>query len=149
MAAHKVEIEKRIQELENRVAEDDAREATHKAAAARRYDVREACRKSSEIRVVTDDVLGEIRFGVLSFKEFADLKLNDIEDPNERVCKVIHAMLAKADPLLTFEEVESLPFDDFTILNRVLGESLPGFLRLAKQVLNSGSAQTKTRKPSA
>ena len=47
---------------------------------AKRYNPREACRRSSEIRTVTDETLGEVRFGVLSISEFTDLKLNEIKD---------------------------------------------------------------------
>ncbi len=142
------ENEKRAKEFEDKLAEHEAQEAAEKAEVERCYNPREACRKSSEIRVVHDEVLGDVHFGVLSYKEFTDLKLSEIEDPNARVCKVIHAMLAKADPQLTLEQVQAVPFDDFTILNRILGESLPGFLQLAKQVLKSGSRPTQTLRSS-
>ncbi len=142
------ENEKRAKEFEEKLAEHEAQEAAEKAEAAKRYNPREACRKSSEIRVVHNEVLGDVHFGVLSYKEFTSLRLSEIEDPNARVCRVIHAMLAKADPELILDEVQALPFDDFTILNRILGESLPGFLQIAKQALKTGSQRTQTLRPS-
>ncbi len=139
------ENRKRAEEFERKLAEHEAAEAQ----VARRYNPREACRRSSEILVVKDQTLGEVHFGVLSISEFADLKLNEIKDENARIHKVIHAMLKKADPELTLAEVEAIPFDEVTILNGILGEALPGFLRLAQQALKTGSQLTRTRKPSA
>ena len=138
------ENQKRSDEFERKIAEHEAEEAQ----IAKRYNPREACRRSSEILVVTDETLGEVRFGVLSISEFADLKLSEIKDENARIRRVVHAMLKKADPELTLEEVEAIPFDEFTILNGILGEALPGFLRLAQQASKTGSQQTQTRKQS-
>ena len=137
--------QKRAQEFEAKIEEHEAAEAR----IARRYNPREACRRSTEILVVTDETLGEVRFGVLSISEFADLKLSEVKDENARIRRVVHAMLQKADPKLTLAEVEAIPFDEFTILNSILGEALPGFLRLAQQASKIGSLQTQTRKPSA
>ncbi len=138
------ENRRRSEEFERKLAEHEAAEAQ----VARRYNPREACRRSSEILVVKDQTLGEVHFGVLSISEFTDLKLSEIKDENARIRKVVHAMLRKADPKLTISEVEAIPFDEFTILNGILGEALPGFLRLAQQALKTGSPQTRTRKPS-
>ena len=142
------ENRKRAAELERKLAEHDEAESMEKAEVARRYNPREACRRSSEILAVTDETLGIVRFGVLSISEFTDLKLCETKDENKRIRKVVHAMLKKADPELTLEDVEAIPFDEFTILNSILGEALPGFLRLAKQASASGSPPTGTRKPS-
>ena len=138
------ENKKRAEEFERKIAEHEA-EATQ---IARRYNPREACRRSTEILVVNDETLGEVSFGVLSISEFADLKLSEIKDENARIRRVVHAMLKKADPELTLEEVEAIPFDEFTILNGILGEALPGFLRLAQQASKTGSQQTQTHKQS-
>ena len=142
------ENQKRSEEFERKIAEHEKAEASEKEQIAKRYDPREACRRSSEIRTVTDETLGEVRFGVLSISEFTDLKLNEIKDENARIRKVVHAMLRKADPELKLDDVEAIPFDEFTILNGILGEALPGFLRLAKQALKTGSQPTQTPKPS-
>ena len=138
------ENQKRAEEFERKIAEHEAADAQ----VARRYNPREACRRSTEILVVNDETLGEVRFGVLSISEFADLKLSEIKDENARIRKVVHAMLRKADPELTLEEVEAIPFDEFTILNGILGEALPGFLRLAQQASKTGSQLTQTHRPS-
>ena len=142
------ENRKRAAELERKLAEHDEAESVEKAEVARRFNPREACRRSSEILEVTDETLGIVRFGVLSISEFTDLKLNEIKDENARIRKVVHAMLKKADPELKLDDVEAIPFDEFTILNGILGEALPGFLRLAKQALKTGSQPTQTPKPS-
>ncbi len=143
------ENDERAKEFEEKIAEHDAEEAAEKAEVAKRYNPREACRKSSEIRVVHDDILGDVHFGVLSIKEINDLRLGEIKDENARLRKIVHAMLHKADPDVTLEDVEGIPFDEFTVLNGILGEALPGFLRLAKQALRTGSPQTRTLRSSA
>jgi len=142
------ENRKRAADMERKLAEHDEAESVEKAEVARRFNPREACRRSSEILEVTDETLGIVRFGVLSISEFTDLKLNEIKDENARIRKVVHAMLKKADPELKLDDVEAIPFDEFTILNGILGEALPGFLRLAKQALKTGSQPTQTPKPS-
>ena len=135
---------KRAEEFERKIAEHEA----ETARIAKRYNPREACRRSTEILVVNDETLGEVRFGVLSISEFTDLRLSEVKDENARIRRVVHAMLRKADPELTIEEVEAIPFDEFTILNGILGEALPGFLRLAQQASKTGSQQTQTLKQS-
>jgi hypothetical protein len=138
------ENQKRTEEFERKIAEHEAETSRF----ARRYNPREACRRSSEILVVNDETLGEVRFGVLSIAEFADLKLSEIKDENARIRRVVYAMLKKADPELKLQDVEAIPFDEFTILNGILGEALPGFLRLAQQASKTGSRQTQTHKQS-
>ena len=130
MAVNSPENRKRIEDMERKLEEHDKSEAAKTSMATRRYNPREACRRSSEILVVNDETLGEVRFGVLSITEFADLRLSEVKDENARIRKVVHAMLKKANPELTLQEVEAIPFDEFTILNGILGEALPGFLRL-------------------
>jgi len=147
-AINSSENQKRAEEFEQKLNEHDEAEATEKTLIAKRYNPREACRRSSEIRTVHDETLGVVRFGVLSISEFTDLKLSETKDENARIRKVVHAMLRKADSELTLEDVEAIPFDEFTILNGILGEALPGFLRLAKQALKTGSQQAPTRKSS-
>ncbi len=133
-----VENKKRTELFEKKIAEHEKAEETKQAKTAKCYNPREACRRSSEILVVNDETLGKVRFGVLSIREFADLKLNDVTDENARIRRVVHAMLKKADPELTVEDVDEIPFDEFTILNSILGEALPGFLRLAQQTSKTG-----------
>ena len=148
MAVNSPENRKRVADMERKLEEHDKTEAAKTSMAARRYNPHEACRRSTESLVVNDETLGEVHFGVLSISEFADLRLSEVKDENARIRKVIHAMLKKADPDLTLQDVEAIPFDEFTILNGILGEALPGFLRLAKQTSASGSAQTQTHKQS-
>jgi len=142
------ENQKRAEVFERKIAEHDAAQAVEKAYLAKKYNPREACKRSTEIRTVHDETLGEVRFGVLSISEFTDLKLSEIKDENARIRKVVYAMLRKADPELKLEDVEAIPFDEFTLLNGILGEALPGFLRLAKQALQTGSQSTQTPRSS-
>ncbi len=138
--------EERARDFESKLEEEEQKAQAVKAEIARRYDPREACKRSSEIRVVNHELLGEVRFGVLSILEFTNLKLADIKDDNARARRIIHAMLQKATPDLTLEQVDAIPFDEFTLLNGILGESLPGFLHLAKQASRTGSPTTQMLK---
>ena len=126
-AMNSPENQKRAEDFERKIAEHDAAQAVEKAYIAKKYNPREACKRSSEIRTVHDETLGEVRFGVLSISEFTDLKLSEIKDENARIRKVVHAMLRKADPELKLEDVEAIPFDEFTILNGILGEAFRVF----------------------
>ena len=79
------ENRKRAADMERKLAEHDEAESVEKAEVARRYNPREACRRSSEILAVTDETLGIVRFGVLSISEFTDLKLCETKDENKRI----------------------------------------------------------------
>ena len=72
------ENKRRAEEFERKIAEHEKEQAQ----TAKRYNPREACRRSSEIRTATDETLGIVHFGVLSISEFTDLKLNEIKDEN-------------------------------------------------------------------
>ena len=108
MAVNSPENRKRVADMERKLEEHDKTEAAKTSMAARRYNPREACRRSTESLVVNDETLGEVHFGVLSISEFADLRLSEVKDENARIRKVIHAMLKKADPDLTLQDVEAI-----------------------------------------
>ena len=108
----------------------------------KQYSISDAVRRANEIVSVYDETLGEFRFGILSVKEFNALDLSKCKTKQEMLDLVVHAMLQKANPEVTLADLAALPQDDYTIIVSTLSRYLPGFLRMGKQVLKTGSALT-------
>lgn len=135
--------EEKIEEYRKALEADDREQAEHKAEVAKKYDLKEAGRRASDMRVLEDPLLGTVNYKVLSIREFTGLGLGAVEDATQRVRMVVAAMLKKADPSICLEDVEALPVDEFTVLCNRLGEALPGFLSLLTPPLRSGSAASR------
>ena len=58
-------------------------------------------------QAVDDEVLGAVRFRYLTVWETMDLSSK--HEGQERVLRMVHAMLAKVDPSLSYEQFLSLP----------------------------------------
>lgn len=99
-----------------------------KAEKAKRFDPKALAEDTRKIHTVEDPDLGTIRYGFLTWKEFKALSLQDIEDDEEKFYRVIHAMLRKAEPDLSWEEFEALPFHVKAILATRLSQVFPRFL---------------------
>jgi hypothetical protein len=129
-------------EHEEALAENNAT----REAAAKQYSIKDAVRRANEIISVVDDVLGEIRFGVLTSTEFDALNLSSCKTKEDMLKVVIAAMFKKASPEVTLADIEALPADDYTIISGVVAKYLPGFLRVGRQILKDGLNQTSTPK---
>jgi hypothetical protein len=125
-------------EHEEALAENAAEDEKTK----KRYSIADAVRRANEIVSVYDETLGEFRFGILSVKEFNALDLSKCNTKQEMLDHVVHAMLHKANPDIALADLAALPQDDYTIIVSTLSRYLPGFLRMGKQVLKTGSALT-------
>jgi len=99
-----------------------------KAEKAKRFDPKELAEDTRKIHTIYDQELGEIRYGLLTWKEFKALNLETVEDNEEKFYRVIHAMLRKAEPALSWEEFEALPFHVKAILATRLSQVFPRFL---------------------
>ncbi len=121
MAASKVEEYKRkLEEYEAKQAE-----------AAKLFNPKELARKASEIRTVKHPELGEIRYGVLVYGDFAEL-VKYGESREQMTITMLWLMLRKAYPDLTREDVANMPFDVATkLLTLLLQDS--AFLKTATQ----------------
>ena len=116
------ENEKRAETFKQRLEEHDA-----EAAAQRKvFNPKEILANAKEIRSVYDEQLGEVRYGLLTLKEFQSL--GDEADVNKKAYRLIHAMLKKAYPDLTIDNVESMPFEVVARLSTVLGGVVQSFL---------------------
>ena len=88
----------------------------------KKFDPKALAALTRTVQVKTDPVLGEIRFGILNFGEFQALNLDSVTDVNERVAKVVFAMLKKADPSLTIEDFNDFPFSVKSLLMQSVSE---------------------------
>jgi hypothetical protein len=104
-----------------------------KAEAAGKFDVKALAESTRQIHVLVDPDLGEIRYGLLSQAEFAALHLEAIQNDNEKAERVIHAMLRKADPSLSWEDFQALPFDVRAALTLVMSQLFTRFLRVQQR----------------
>jgi hypothetical protein len=120
----KVNTEK-IAQFEARMAEDEKKEAAQKASAAQ-FDPMLLIKETSEIFSFKDEVLGTVRFGRLSLKEFKSFE--SVVNVEERAYRILHAMLKKAYPKLTYEQIELMPFDKVARLSTLLSAEVTRFL---------------------
>ena len=123
--------EAKVEEYKRQLEEDDKEKAEKLAAIAKKFDPKQVLKSAREIQRITDEQLGEIRYGMLSLKEINELpKEPDIQ---KRAFQVLYAMLHKGYPDLTFEEFEALPFDIAARLSQLLSERFTGFLQRQKK----------------
>lgn len=95
---------------------------------AKVFDPKAIAENARQIQTLVDSELGVIRYGMLTWKEFKALNLQEIEDDEEKAYRVLHAMLRKAEPDLTWEDFEALPFHVKALLTERLSTVFPRFL---------------------
>ena len=135
-------------------AEANALEAEANAkedAVKKKWDPKESLADVKVIHTLVDPVLGEVKYGKLSKKEFDSVK--NTADASERATKRVVMMLQKGYPGLTEADVEAMPSDEFIRISNALAEKMTGFLSpkplQTMKTLNSGlnQTQTPTQKP--
>ncbi len=122
IAQKNADTEKRLKELSDAY---DAKEAT-KLAESKIFDPMELVQEASAIYEIKDAVLGTVKYGKLSLKEFKSF--DSIKAPEERGYHILHLMLQKAYPALTYENVESMLFDKIARLSDLLSKEVTRFL---------------------
>lgn len=103
---------------------------------AKLFNAKELARKASEIRELNHPTLGLIRYGMIQYKDMADLGKYG-ESREELTITMLWKMLQKAQPDLTREEVANLPFDVAAELLRLIFKEA-GFLAAAGTTFTSG-----------
>ena len=136
----------KAEEYRRRLEEAEREKAAAMKAEAKKFDVKALAESTRKIYVLKDPDLGEIRYGLLSQAEFAELHLDEVQSDAEKAERVIHAMLRKADPSLTWEDFQALPFDVRGALTMVMSQLFTRFLRVQQRV---GSAAAQRLKQSA
>lgn len=119
------ENRRRIADLEARARQDDDKNERAQAE-ARLFDPQELIQEADDLGTIQDEVLGVVRFGRLTLKEYRSF--NTVTDPEERSYRILHAMLKKAYPTLKYEDVEKMPFDKLARLSSLLSSEITRFL---------------------
>ena len=138
--------DQKVAEFKQKLEEHDTEQKEVDAKNARLFDPKAIAENAKQIQTLMDKDLGEIRYGLLTSKEFKALNLGEIKDEEEQAYRVVHAMLQKANPDFTYEDFEAMPFDIKAILTERLTKRFPLFLR---QQQLSGLQPTKTPNSSA
>jgi hypothetical protein len=133
--------EQKVAEFKRKLEEYEIVQKGTDAKNARLFDPKAIAENAKQIQTLMDKDLGEIRYGLLTSREFKALNLGKIKDEEEQAYRVVHAMLQKANPSFTYEDFEAMPFDIKAILTERLTKRFPLFLR---QQQLSGSQPTKT-----
>jgi hypothetical protein len=124
----KAENEKVFAEAEKKLADAEAAENAAKVAAAKKFDVKALAENTRKTHVIVDPKLGEIQYGILSRREVKELHLEKVTAPEEVVDRIVYAMLHKADPELTQDDLDALPFDAKAALLNCLTKVFTSFL---------------------
>ena len=133
--------EEKAEEFKQRLEEHTTERREVAAKNSRLFDPKAIAENARQIQTLNDKDLGEIRYGLLTSKEFKTLNLGEVKDEEEQAYRVVHAMLQKANPNFSYEDFEAMSFDIKAILTERLTKRFPLFLR--QQQLN-GSQPTKT-----
>lgn len=80
-----------------------------KQQAAQAVDLMEILRRSTEVKSVHVDGVGEVRYGALTFADLVEISKHQTNE--ERVIATVYHMLRKAYPELTIDHVRNMPFD--------------------------------------
>ena len=131
--------EQKVSEFRQKLEEHGTEQKEVAARNARLFDPKAIAENAKQIQTLMDKDLGEIRYGLLTSREFKALNLGEVKDEEEQAYRVVHAMLKKANPNFTYEDFEAMPFDIKAILTERLTKRFPLFLR---QQQLSGSQQT-------
>ena len=115
-------------------AHDEAKQEKAKV-----FDVRALAANTRQIYTIEDEALGIIRYGLLSAREVKELKLKEVADDEEKANIVVWAMLRKADPELSYDDFEALPFDTKALLLERMSKVFASFLQRQQP---TGSAPT-------
>lgn len=126
--------DKKVAEYRKKLEEHESEQVQAKAEIAERFDAKALAESTRKIHVLVDPDLGEIRYGLLSQSEFAALHLETIQSDTEKAERVIHAMLQKAQPDLSWEDYQAIPFDVRGALTLVMSQLFTRFLHIQQRI---------------
>jgi hypothetical protein len=126
--------EHKVAEYKQKLEEHETQQKQTTQQNARLFDPKAISENARQIQTLHDKDLGEVRYGLLSSKEFKALDLGKVADEEEQAYRVVHAMLQKADPDFSWDDFEAMPFDIKAVLTERLSKRFPLFLR--QQQLN-------------
>jgi hypothetical protein len=115
-----------------------------KLSRVRIFDPKELIKKAKEIREIYDEDLGTIRYVHLDWKELREI-MKKHEDNTDRSIEALYRQLAPANPGLTKEDVEKLPYE--VISRLIIKIQKDGAFFPAKQSSKSESGSASTEQP--
>lgn len=118
----------RVDEYREALDADEAERSAKRAAVGKRFDPKVVLADANAVHVLVDPVLGEVKYGKLSKREFDELQTSK-DGEVERAYKMVFLMLRKGYPGLTREEFEQMPFEVIARLSEAFAAKLTGFLQ--------------------
>ncbi len=123
-----MENERRAKKFMEEMEKAETAEKAQKAKDAKLFDPAVVLADAKRVQVLHDEILGEVRYGVLTKREID--KLNDEEkDPDKRAYKMIFAMLKKGYPDLKLTDVEDWPYEVVARISELLSKRFTSFLQ--------------------
>lgn len=118
-----------------------------KLARVRIFDPKELIKRAKEIREVVDEDLGTIRYVHLDWKELREI-MKKYEDNTDRSIEALYRQLVPANPGMTREDVEKLPYEVVSRLITKIQKDGAFFPQKQQSKSENGSASTEQPKPS-
>ncbi len=123
-----MENERRTKKFMEEMEKAEAAEKAKTAKDAKLFDPAVVLADAKRIQFLYDEVLGEIRYGVLTKREID--KLNDEEkDADKRAYKMIFTMLKKGYPDLKLADVEDWPYEVVARISELMSNRFTSFLQ--------------------
>ncbi len=123
-----MENERRAKKFMEEMEKADAAEKAQRAKAAKLFDPAVVLADAKRVQILHDEVLGEVRYGVLTKREID--KLNDEEkESDKRAYKMIFTMLKKGYPDLKLADVEDWPYEVVARISELLSRRFTSFLQ--------------------
>jgi hypothetical protein len=122
-----LENERRAKKYQEEIEKIEAAENAKRAAAAKLFDPAVVLADAKRVHVFKDEVLGEVRYGVLSKREIDRLNA-EIPEADKRAYKMIFTMLQKGYPDLKLADVEDWPYEVVARLSELLSKRFTSFL---------------------
>ncbi len=119
--------ERRAKKFQEEIEKAEAAEKQQKAADAKLFDPKMVLADAKRVHMLTDEMLGEVRYGVLSKRDIDKLNAEE-PDADKRAYKMIFTMLQKGYPDLRLEEVEDWPYEVVARLSELLSQRFASFL---------------------
>ncbi len=119
--------ERRAKKFQEEIEKAEAAEKQQKAADAKLFDPKMVLADAKRVHMLTDEMLGEVRYGVLSKRDIDKLNADE-PDADKRAYKMIFTMLQKGYPDLKLEDVEDWPYEVVARLSELLSQRFASFL---------------------
>jgi IS1 family transposase len=138
--------EQKFTQYKQHLDEYEQKQETEKVISAKKFSVHNLAEDTRKTKTVTDPKLGEINYKLLTLSELKNLKISELSTDEERVYRVVAAMLQKADPTVTWSDFQDLPFDVKTAVTEKLIPEFNRFLPQTPKTSQVGSEATMTPK---